>query len=105
MTISRLSDRKIDDPFIRSYLYKDILKAVRENSVTCTPYEIKADERYRPDLVSQRIYGSTSSRWLVKLLCGVEDEELPLPVGSTFLFPEAGYIRERIRHYENGGGL
>lgn len=105
MTTSRLSDTKIADPVIRSYLYMDIIKAIRNNSVNCTPYEIKEDERYRPDLVSQRVYGSTSSRWLVKLLCGVEDEELPLPVGTTLLFPEAGYIRERIRHFENGGGL
>lgn len=105
MTTSRLSDTKVADPIIRAYLYKDILRAIRENSVNCTQYEIKEDERFRPDLVSQRVYGSTASRWLVKLLCSVEDEENPLPVGTTISCPEAGFIRERIRHFENGGDL
>lgn len=105
MTISRLSDEQITDIVIRSYLYKDILNAVRENAVSCTRYEIKEDERYRPDLVAYRVYGSVAGRWLVKLLCDTDDEENPLPVGSTILFPSIGYVRERIRHFENDGGL
>jgi hypothetical protein len=105
MTLSRLSDEQIADVIIRAYLYKDILSALRDNTIESTPYEIKQDERFRPDLVSQRVYGSTAARWLVKLLCNIEDEEQPLPVGSVIRFPPVGYVRERIRHFENGGDL
>jgi phage tail protein X len=102
---SRLSDEKIEDVIIRSYLYRDILKSIRENSVTTTAYELKHDEKYRPDLVAFRVYGNTAARWLVKLLCDTEDEERALPVGTTIRFPDIAYVRERIRHFENGGGI
>lgn len=105
MTVSRLSDTQISDVIIRSYLYRDILKAIRESKVDTTPYEIKQDEEYRADLVAHRVYGSIAARWLVLLLCSIEDEERPLPVGAVIRFPPAGYVRERIRHFENGGGI
>jgi hypothetical protein len=105
MTISRLSDEQIKDVIIRSYLYRDILTALRDNTITSTAYEIKHDERFRPDLVSQRVYSSTAARWLVKLLCGIEDEEQALPIGTVIRFPSVSYLRERIRHFENGGDL
>lgn len=103
--VSRLSDTQIEDVIIRSYMYRDILTAIRKETVTTTAYEIKHDELFRPDLVSYRLYGTVSARWLVMLLCGIEDEESPLPVGTIIRFPPVGYVRERIRHFENGGDL
>lgn len=105
LNVSRLSDTQIEDVIIRAYMYRDILKVIREETITTTAYEIKQDEKYRADLVSFRVYGTISARWLVLLLCGVEDEENPLPVGTVVRFPPVGYVRERIRHFENGGDL
>lgn len=103
--LSRLSDLQIEDDVIRAYLYREILSAVADGSVASFPYEIKMDEAYRPDLVSFRVYGHTELRWLVCLLCSVEDEEEPLPVSSVVLFPNQTYIRDRIRHYAENGEL
>lgn len=105
VALSRLSDMQITDVILRAYLYKDILTALRKQTVTSTPYEIKHDEKYRADLVSHRVYSTVNARWLVLLLCGIEDEESPLPVGTVVRFPPIGYVRERIRHFESGGEL
>ncbi|GAB1077914.1 baseplate wedge protein 53 [Shewanella algae] len=103
--LSRLSDLQIADDVIRSYLYREILTGITTSNVKTTQYEIKGDEMYRPDLVSFRVYGHTELRWLVCLLCSVEDEEEPLPVSSVISFPDPTYIRDLIRHYAESGEL
>lgn len=105
ITDSRLSDTQIEDPILRSYLYKDIITAIKNGTITTVEYEIKPDEQYRPDLASYRIYSTVACRWLIMLLCNVSDEEDPLPVASVVAFPDKTYVRERIRHYAEGGGL
>ena len=104
-TLSRLSDTQIEDVIIRSYLYQSILKAIEEQTIRTTAYEIRHDELHRADLVSHRVYGTDEARWLVMLLCGIEDEEEPLPIGTEIAFPEVSFVRERIRHFSEGGGL
>lgn len=103
--LSRLSDLNIEDDVIRSYLYREILNAIRKEAVNCQSYEIKPDEKYRADLVSLRVYGTIEASWLVMLLCDVEEGSDPLPVAADIQFPPASYIRERIRHFAEGGGL
>lgn len=105
MTVSRISDEQVTDLVIRAYLYRHIIRALSRGEVDTQAYEIKHDEKYRPDLVSYRVYGTTEARWLVKLLCGIEDEETALPIGTVVRFPPVGFVRERIRHFADGGGL
>lgn len=103
--LSRLSDEQVTDPIIRSYLYRDILQAINNGTTPVTEYEIKQDEYFRPDLVSFRAYGTTDLRWLIKLLCDVDDEEDPLPAGSNIYLPEPAFVRDRIRHFAEDGSL
>ncbi|MGL4895386.1 MAG: hypothetical protein ACRDCT_15130 [Shewanella sp.] len=105
MKLARISDMNIEDDIIRALLYRDILTYVATRSPKHIEYEIKADELYRPDLVAYRVYGNLEARWIAMLICGVEDDEYPLPVATTLTFPDLVYVRERIRHYAAGGGL
>lgn len=105
MSLSRLSDQNVTEPVIRSYLYRDLLTYVNDLTKTgALQHDIALDEAYRPDLVSFRVYQTTELRWLVGLVTDIEDEAKPLPVGRSFRFPPIPFIRERIRHYAEGGG-
>jgi len=104
--ISRLSPLNVDDEILRGYLFKTVLEQANDKTNTdYTEYEIKQDEEYRPDLVSQRLYKTPDLRWVVSLLADVEDEADPLPIGSVFRFPSIVWLREQIRHFADGGGL
>lgn len=103
--LSRLSDLNIKDDIIRAYLYRTIIDAINNLTVECANYEIKADEAFRADLVSYRIYGTVEAKWLVMLLCDVEQDFDPLPVGTDILFPPADFIREQIRHFAENGEI
>lgn len=104
--LSRLSDLQIDDDVIRSMLYADVLAHCRDESETdVLTHGVLLDEEYRPDLVAYRVYGNEVMRWAVSLVADVEDEADPLPVGQTLRLPTAAWVRERIRHYVDGGGL
>lgn len=100
MAYSRLDNRSIEDPIIRAYMHREIIRQAElyddENNFT---YSIKADEVYRPDLVAHRAWGSADLRWVVDVLVGNEAETDPLPVGKDFTFPSAAFIRDRVRHY------
>lgn len=105
-SLSRLSPLNVEDEILRGYLFRTVLEyAIDTTNTDITPYEIKTDEEYRPDLASQRIYGTPDLRWVVSLLADVEDESEPLPVGSVFRFPQISWLREQIRHFAEGGGL
>lgn len=101
----RLDDRCIDDPIIRALLHREILEQVADLSISLRTHEIAADEVYRPDLAAQRAYGNHVLRWVITLVAGNEDESEPLEQGDTLRLPDAVWIRERIRHYTDGGGI
>lgn len=104
--LSRLSDLQIEDDVIRAMLYSDVLAMVANlGNTDVISHEVRLDEQYRPDLVANRAYGNPVMRWVVSLVADVEDESEPLPVGVVLRFPSAAWIRERIRHYADGGGI
>lgn len=104
--LSRLSDLQIEDDVLRAMLYTDVLELVRDESQTdVTTYTLLVDEEYRPDLVAHRVYGNPVMRWVISLVADVEDEAEPLPIGTLLRLPSAAWVRERIRHYMDGGGL
>ncbi|ENC6657591.1 baseplate protein [Aeromonas hydrophila] len=104
--LSRLSDMQIEDDVIRSLLYSDVLAHCRtEGETDVITHDVLQDEVYRPDLVAYRVYGNPVMRWAVSLVADVEDEAEPLPVGVTLRLPSAAWVRERIRHYMDGGGI
>ncbi|MBU2968772.1 hypothetical protein KO527_05340 [Pseudoalteromonas sp. C2R02] len=91
--LSRLSDENIADPILRGVMYRKLLALKKDDWMD---YVIKVDEEFRPDLVSHRIYGTPSCRWLVMLVAGNSDELDPLPVATKLLFPPANIIRQTI---------
>lgn len=104
--LSRLSALNIEDDILRTYLLADVLEYVRdETNLDVIEYEINPDEKYRPDLVAQRVYQNADMRWVVSLVADVEDEADPLPVGSILRLPPAAWVRERIRYHQDEGEL
>lgn len=92
----RLSDLSIEDHIWRAQLYTKILNYVRTSKDSIF-YELKEDEKTRPDLVSYRVYGVESLRWVVVLVAGNDDEFSPLPVGYRLVFPPISEVRRMIR--------
>jgi hypothetical protein len=102
MTVSRLSDLSIEDDIRRVQLYRQILAFIRDNPGECRRYEVKADEEFRVDLASQRIYGTPELEWLVLLVCNMDDLLAGLPVGFSVLFPPLATVRQMIRAVKDG---
>ncbi|HFU2857304.1 TPA: baseplate protein [Enterobacter cloacae] len=97
---SRLDNRSVEDPIIRAYLHREIIRqSERYDDDTNFIYTIKSDEVYRPDLVAYRAWGSEDLRWVINVLAGNEAETDPLPVGQDLTLPSAAFIRDRVRHY------
>lgn len=105
-SLPRLSDLQIEDDVLRAMLYSDVLALVAEPGQSDVfQYDILLDEEYRPDLTAYRAYGSTVMRWVISLVADIEDEADPLPVGEVLRLPSPAWVRERIRHYTDGGGI
>jgi hypothetical protein len=102
---SRLDDRNLEDPIIRSFLYNAILAQSGDYGAEGKFYTIQPDEQYRPDLAAFRAYETEILRWVITLLAGGDDEASPLPVGNEIRLPSRTWIRERIRHFSEGGGI
>lgn len=99
LTVSRLSDLFIKDDCVRTELYKRIINYIADasNSSNLILYEIKTDERHRPDLVSYRAYGLSDMGWLVTLVSGLDDPLDALPVGFDIALPPVSFVRSAIR--------
>ncbi|HIF9321694.1 hypothetical protein ACWU37_21250 (plasmid) [Photobacterium damselae subsp. damselae] len=97
--IPRLSDFNIEDDILRADFYRLILNEINKPDSTGIKHTITIDEAYRQDLVSNRIYNTPNLRWIVGLITGVEDEADPLPIGETFKFPSAMYVRREMRKF------
>ncbi|MEC6832975.1 hypothetical protein VXS06_14505 [Photobacterium toruni] len=103
--LSRLSDLNIKDDILRADFYLIILRYMNSPDATGIAHTIALDEAQRQDLVSYRIYKTPDLRWLVGLICGVDDESAPLEVGETYLFPSSMFIRREMRAFLNDQGL
>lgn len=100
MAFTRLDELRIDDPIIRSYLRREIIKKASEFADDeVFSREIYLDEEYRADLLAFRAYGTESLRWVPVLMCKGGGESDPLPVGDIIRMPSSAWISERIRHY------
>lgn len=97
--LSRLSDLNIEDDILRADFYQRILTYIKEPDADVHPRDIRPDEEWRMDLVAYRLYRTAELRWIVSLICGVEDEADPLPVGETFFFPTSAWIRREMRQF------
>lgn len=99
MTVSRVSDLRIEDDITRVDLYQKIFDYLNDNANRdlLVAYEVKADELTRADLTSQRIFGTVELQWLVLLVCGIDDELDGLPVGYTILLPSMAVVRRFVR--------
>lgn len=102
MTVSRLSDLSVEDDIKRVRLYQQILNFIRDNPGDCRSYEVKADEEFRVDLASNRIYGTQELDWLVLLICNMDDMLAGLPVGFSILLPPLATVRRLIRAVKDG---
>ncbi|MDC5753602.1 hypothetical protein [Vibrio europaeus] len=96
MSDPRLSDLSIDDHIWRVKLYRKIREYIRLGK-NLSYYEVKEDEKTRPDLLAYRVYGYVDLRWLVVLVANNDDEFSPLPVGYRLSFPPIQVIRTFIR--------
>ncbi|HIF9347087.1 TPA: hypothetical protein ACX6RX_003198 [Photobacterium damselae] len=99
MNLSRLSDLNIDDDILRADFYRIIISYINSPTSNLFTYTIKIDEEYRPDLAAYRAFGSEELRWLITLVCGIDDEAMPLPIGDTFSFPPVTWIRQQMRRF------
>ncbi|MCZ4061173.1 baseplate protein [Pantoea sp. LMR881] len=100
---SRLDDRYIDDPVIRSFMHNEVVAKSTSQDSDLYGYDIKPEEEYRPDLVAHRVWGTDELRWAVRTIAGTEAEWDPLPVGETLYMPPLAWLRDRIRHFANDG--
>ena len=96
MNDPRLSNLSIDDHIWRVKLYQKIREYIRKGEAV-TYYEVKADEKTRPDLLSYRAYGLVDLRWVVVLVSNNDDELQPLPVGYRITLPPVQVVRTFIR--------
>lgn len=103
--LSRFSDQNIDDDVLRGVFYNRILAYVADPTAQVTKHDIKHDEEYRPDLVSYRLYNTPDLRWLVLLMCDVQDEADPLPVAETVSFPSSVWVRQAMRDFISEMGI
>lgn len=99
MSFSNLDDRQVSDPIIRAYMRKVVLSMCNSYDDNLTQHYVTADEVYRPDLVSYRVYGTAELRWVVSLAGGIEDEAEGLAEGELLKLPPAAWIREQIRKF------
>lgn len=104
-TLSRLDDRNIEDPVLRSYMRRVVKQMCDSYDPNLTPHYVTADESYAPDLIASRVYGSETLRWVVTLAAGLEDEADPIAVGTLLKFPPAAWIREQIIHFSDDGNV
>lgn len=103
MSYNRLDDRSIDDVVLRGLFHQEVMKRAASYHDDNSDYTIKPDETYRADLAAHRAYGGNADmRWIFRLLCGLESEMDPLPVGKTLSLPDMAWIRDRIRDYAGG---
>lgn len=93
---SRLSDQNIEDPLIRNAMYRELLAS---DSSEWAEKSIGINEEFRPDIVSNVVYGTPECRWFVLLAAGLSDEIEALPVGKTLRFPPAYLIRQLIKKH------
>ncbi|HAV1601632.1 TPA: baseplate protein [Enterobacter hormaechei subsp. xiangfangensis] len=97
---SRLDDRSVEDPILRSYLHKEVMaQCLASDAVNNFTYEIKLDEVYRTDLAAYRCWGSMDLRWVFRLLAGHESLDEAMEPGTVFTVPSAAWIRDRVRHW------
>lgn len=97
--LPRLSDMNIKDDVIRASFYRRIIEYIRQPKAEITPYTIKPDEEYRPDLVAWRAFRTVELKWLVLLVADIDDEAEPLPVGSVLYFPSPQFVRQEMRRF------
>ena len=103
---SRLDDRSVEDPILRSLLHKEVLAQCRSNDqVNNFQYEIKLDEVYRADLAAHRCWGYMELRWVFRLLAEHESLDEELEPGVTYTVPSAAWIRDRVRKFADNPEL
>ncbi|PLR30021.1 baseplate protein [Chimaeribacter californicus] len=99
MTISRLDDRNVTDPILRAYMRQEIMTKAMSYDSDLLTYDILADEIYRPELIAYRIWGTGELRWVVTLVCGLEDECDAMEEGTEITVPTLAWIREQINTF------
>ena len=107
MNESRLSELNIEDAIIRASFYNRIQRYLSNpaNNAELIKYTIKIDEKFRPDLISYRIYHDQNLDWLVALVCGIDDYRMPFPVGELIAVPSASWVRRNMREFMTEAGL
>lgn len=103
MSLSRLDNQLIEDPVLRSYLFRVIKEKADSYDTSLVRHYITEDETLRPDLVSYRVYGTKELQWVVTLLSGNEDPGAEMTSGTEIRFPALSWIREQIRHFADDG--
>ena len=98
-TISRLDDRNIEDPIIRAYMRQAVMEKALSYDSDLLTYDIQSDEIYRPDLIAYRIWGTGELRWVISLVCGLEDECDAMTEGTELTVPTLAWIREQINAF------
>ena len=96
---SRLSPYNIADDLIRAELYREIRDGAESQSEDWIEYEIQPDERLMPELVSYRVFGTDELKWVVLIVCSLDDFREPLEIGEKAWLPNLSWIRQRIRYY------
>jgi len=98
--LPRLSAYNITDPLVRAELYREIRNGQAQDN-GWTEYEIKPDERLRPELAGYRAYGSNDMKWIIMIAAGLDDMRGKLEEGMTIKLPGVSWIRERILYYQS----
>ncbi|MEE9647873.1 baseplate protein [Enterobacter soli] len=97
--ISRLDDRNISDPIIRAYMRQAVMEKSLSYDSDLISHDIQSDEIYRPDLIAHRIWGTLELRWVITLVCGLEDECEAMVEGTELTVPSLAWIRDQINTF------
>lgn len=102
-TGGRLSPLNINDPLLRSELFREIRHA-QENPTKLDGdywgvYTIQPADVLSPELIAYKVYGLDTLKWVILVATGLDDSREQIEAGTDIYLPTASYLRERIKHY------
>lgn len=62
-------------------------------------YLVREEEVYRPDIISQRLYGTTNYWWFIMWYNGISDIWNDLRAGLVLKYPNIELVRQAIKLY------
>jgi len=98
---NRLDPMLIGDALVRAKLYADIQQQTPfRSSEHWRQYIVSPGESLLPELISARVWGDASLKWVVMTVAGLDDPMEEIEAGTTLNLPSETWLRDRIKFYQ-----